>query len=245
MSPAKQSKVEKATLTLVEPSATGGGKASLGKVEFQFNPKEYTDQKTASWKANPSKGAKKTSMPEFTGTEPRSMTIEAFFDASEKLDVSNGKSTRDIAKDIKTLFRCCVPLDHTVGKNRPSPPFVDFRWGKTIKFRAYVKQVSAKYTLFKPDGTPIRAVCSISLQEIPTPAGPQNPTSGSRELVRTRTVMAGDSLPSIAYDEYGDPAMWRVVARSNGIDDPMRVPVGTELLLPGEPAAVAAEYVRP
>jgi nucleoid-associated protein YgaU len=46
------------------------------------------------------------------------------------------------------------------------------------------------------------------------------------------TVVAGDSLPSIAYREYGDPEIWRVVAEANDIDDPLRLRAGTTLLLP-------------
>jgi nucleoid-associated protein YgaU len=46
------------------------------------------------------------------------------------------------------------------------------------------------------------------------------------------TVVAGDSLPSIAWREYGDPTLWRPIAERNGIDDPMRLPAGTALLIP-------------
>jgi nucleoid-associated protein YgaU len=31
---------------------------------------------------------------------------------------------------------------------------------------------------------------------------------------------------------YGDAARWRDIARANGIDNPLRVPAGRELLLP-------------
>jgi nucleoid-associated protein YgaU len=45
-------------------------------------------------------------------------------------------------------------------------------------------------------------------------------------------VVAGDSLPSVAHAEYGDPRYWRAIAAANGIDDPARVQPGTHLLLP-------------
>jgi nucleoid-associated protein YgaU len=45
-------------------------------------------------------------------------------------------------------------------------------------------------------------------------------------------MVAGDSLASVAYAEYGDPAEWRRLADYNGIDDPLRVRAGTVLLLP-------------
>ena len=44
--------------------------------------------------------------------------------------------------------------------------------------------------------------------------------------------MAGDSLASVAFAEYGDPTAWRALAAFNDIDDPLRVPTGSLLLLP-------------
>jgi nucleoid-associated protein YgaU len=224
-------KLEKAYITLKSPSSSGGG-GDLGQVNFQFNPKEYTVQKSASWESKPAKGAKTTSMPEFKGAEPRSMTIEIFLDANES-------ESGDITKDIETLFRCCTPLDKSVGQNKPSPPFVVFGWGPKISFDAFVKKVSAKYTLFKPDGTPARAVCSVDLQELAKTPAKQNPTSGGLATRRTHTVVAGDSLPSIASREYGVPALWRAIAEANGIDDPLRVATGTTLRIPPAEEAIA------
>ena len=60
----------------------------------------------------------------------------------------------------------------------------------------------------------------------------QNPTSGSDAVRRSHLMVDGDSLASVAYGEYGDPATWRALARFNGIDDPLRCPAGTRLLLP-------------
>ena len=45
-------------------------------------------------------------------------------------------------------------------------------------------------------------------------------------------MVAGDSLASIAYREYGAPAYWRALAEANGIDDPLRLRPGTRLLVP-------------
>jgi nucleoid-associated protein YgaU len=45
-------------------------------------------------------------------------------------------------------------------------------------------------------------------------------------------VRDGDSLPSIAYDAYGDPTQWRVIAEANDVDDPLRLRRGTDLRIP-------------
>lgn len=253
-------KLEKASLHLLRPASLGGIAAGpLDVVTFQFNPKEYTIQKGATWKRTGRPGAPETAKPEFGGATPRSMTVELFLDATDKetaqSEFERARRARGprragamykrtaggngVLADVETLFSCCRPLEGTLGEGKiPSPPLVLFVWGK-VSLEAFVKQVSVKYTLFKPDGTPIRATAAVTLEEIPKETARQNPTSGAIASLRSHTVVAGDSLASIAYAEYGDARLWRALAETNGIDDPMRLPTGTRLLVPSEDAATA------
>jgi nucleoid-associated protein YgaU len=50
----------------------------------------------------------------------------------------------------------------------------------------------------------------------------------------------GDTLTSVAQQEYGDPGLWRALADANGVDDPMRLPAGARLLVPPRARARAA-----
>jgi nucleoid-associated protein YgaU len=50
-------------------------------------------------------------------------------------------------------------------------------------------------------------------------------------------VRRGDTLSGIAAAEYGDPALWRPIARANGIVDPRHVEPGRELTIPVLPVA--------
>jgi nucleoid-associated protein YgaU len=230
---ASGAKLEKAYLRLVQPSSAEP-RATKDEFAFQFNPKEFTVQKSAKWKSEPKPGAAQTAMPQYNGAEPQSMSLEIFLDASES-------STGDITKDVEKLFKCCTPLSESVDQNQPSPPFVKFGWGTKLSFTAFVKKVSAKYTMFKSDGTPIRAVCTLDVEEIPSEPGRQNPTSGALAAHRTHTVVAGDSLASIAHREYGDPRLWRAIAEANRIDDPLRLSTGTTLGIP--PAEEATAFI--
>ena len=232
-------KLEKAYLALIEPPKPANKAPSLssvlnkakaggvGEVVFTFNPKDFTISKSAKWTYDNQKNQSRTTMPQFTGSDPASMTLEIFLDSSE------GSPT--VARDVQRLIDCVTPLAKTLSEKKPSPPWVVFGWGKFISFVALVKQVQAKYTRFLPDGTPIRAVCTVTLEEVPTDPPPrQNPTSGGRSAHRTHRVVAGDTLPSIAQREYGDPSLWRALAETNGIDDPLRVGPGTQLMVPLE-----------
>ncbi|RYP83276.1 peptidase M23 [Nocardioides guangzhouensis] len=219
-----RSQMQKATLKLYDatPSGLGGERDTI---TFQFNPKEVTIQKAAKWERKTAKGAKKAGPPEFSGSEPCKLTLEMFFDASGKQDGS-------VVQAVEQLFGCTVPTEESAGQKKPSPPLVVLQWGSITSFPAFVTSVSAKYTLFTADGLPIRALCSVSLEEMPAEPGKQNPTSGSDAVRRAHLMVEGDSLASVAYAEFGDATAWRSLARFNEIDDPLRCRPGTRLLLP-------------
>lgn len=220
--------LQHAYLNVYEPSATGTltpPSSPKSKIEFQFNPKELALSKSASWKREEAKGAKKSAPPQFTGSQPSKLTVEMFFDASAKQDGS-------VVKVVESLFALTVPTADSLTAKKASPPWVIFRWGGLTGFLAYVSQVQAKYTLFTASGVPIRATCTVTLDELSGDAPRQNPTSGGLLPHRVHEVVIGDTLPAIAFREYGVPALWRSLAEVNRIDDPMRVRPGQRLLLP-------------
>ena len=198
---------------------------SLGnKVEFLFNPLTYTITKAGNWDRAVDEAAMYTAIPTWRGAGPRVMTVEIFLDATYT-------ASGNIQPDIDLLFKCCQPTPMSLLLQAPSPPFVLFGWGLTMSFLAFISNVSVDYKLFRPDGTPIRAACNLTLEEIPTLLASQNPTSGGAAR-RVRTTVAGDTLQSISYREYGRPTMWRALADANGIEDPLRIAPGTSLLVP-------------
>lgn len=233
------SKPEKAYLAILPPTLDGGGARAAGarsgggggvagaldQFTFQFNPSEYSIRKTASWKRNPDAGSPDAGVPEFLGSEPRTFTVKYLLDAAET-------KTDDLKPQLDLLFSCCSPTEESKARNTPKPPFVLFGWGTTMSFTACVLSVTADYKMFSPEGKCIRASGTLELEEIPSQQKRQNPTSGGLAVRRTHTVVAGDSLTSIAYREYGRPDLWRALAEMNGIDDPLRLRIGTHLMVP-------------
>ena len=217
-------------------------RASLAEVDgdktalkFRFNPKEYAISKSATWNRPTNKSAKHASKPEFGGVQPQTVTMELFFDDWENPDA-------DLVHDINTLLGWLKPSGESLDKKKPQPRILQFSWGSNkslSEFKGFLKSVSAKYTMFKSDGRPIRATAQIALEEVPTDPEKTNPTSGSLAGRRTRVFSKADSLQSIAFAEYGDPGLWRAIAEFNRIDDPLRVSSGTRLLLPSPDEAAA------
>jgi hypothetical protein len=197
---------------------------------LDFNPGEYTIAKSSSWTRPQMKGGKQTGKPEFQGANAQTLQLEVLFD--HRIRQAVGK---DVAETIATLLEWVKPTDDSVKKKKPQPPILMFEWGRNpalTGFRGYLKQVQAKYLLFDGTGLPLRATANLTLEEVPVPPKKQNPTSGAIHGRRTHLVAEGDSLASIAWREYENPALWRGIAAFNGIDDPLRVKAGQTILLP-------------
>lgn len=58
------------------------------------------------------------------------------------------------------------------------------------------------------------------------------PTSGTPHPHKTHVVQEGETLDRLAAKYYSDSTKWRIIAAANGIDDPLRVETGTELVIP-------------
>jgi len=114
------------------------------------------------------------------------------------------------------------------------PPRVRFQWGQAWSFDAVITSITQKFTLFKADGTPVRATLDVSFQQVKDaslyPA--QNPTSGGIGGERVWTVREGDTLSAIAYAEYGDSNRWRPIADANRLTRVRRLKPGTLLAIP-------------
>jgi hypothetical protein len=210
-------------------------------LDCQFNPSTVQITKTSHWNAQPTRGSASTPRPQFVGTGPEVLTAKLLFDDFD--DLGGGDATVPYA--VKTLLGwTCVPAQ-TYLNNTPQPPIVTFQWGSGITFTGFLQQVQVQYTMFAPsDGTPLRAIATISLQSIPSDPPGTNPTSGGISGRRSAVLEDCDGLAAIAYREYGDPALWRGIAIANGIEDPARIPVGTRLLVPPRTQAAQLSQTR-
>ncbi len=113
-----------------------------------------------------------------------------------------------------------------------SPYYLKISWGKLL-FQCRLSKLNFNYTLFKPDGTPLRARANavfIGFNDETALALKANKTSP--DLSHVLTVRAGDTLPLMCFRTYGSSAFYVQVARVNGLSDFRNLVVGTQLLFP-------------
>ena len=151
---------------------------------------------------------------EFGGGLPRRTTLSLLLDVSL---LAPDQSVKDTANKLLKMME----TDGGGGGGGSAPPFVTFRWGSMSLPKSVPVSLTIQYVLFHPNGEPIRATVDIELaqaEKADTASGAgtsqgQNPTTRAISGLRVHRVRDGDSLPSIAYDAYGDPTRWRADRR--------------------------------
>ena len=114
---------------------------------------------------------------------------------------------------------------------------VEFRWGDFWSFKAVITEISQKFTLFRDTGAPVRATLDVTfLQAVEEGRYPgQNPTTVGQPGYKRRVVKESETIDWIAFDEYGDSAMWRFIADTNNLDDPSKLKPGQVLAIAPPP----------
>jgi contractile injection system tube protein/LysM domain-containing protein len=198
--------------------------------EVLFNPTMLTIDDGSQWKEQPKPRFK----PElqYTGWQLRSISMELFFDTYEA-----GTDVRQLTGQFAQLL---IPTINDGGQGK-RPPKVKLIWGAGDPLQAsglttldwILEKLNQKFTMFTGDGTPVRATLNVTFKEFipPKKVNQQNPRRRSFPE-KTYTVKAGDTLEGIAAALWKDPQKWRVIAESNGIDNPRLLDVGATLNIP-------------
>lgn len=197
----------------------------------QYNPQELTLTK-GTQVAEIAVPGLDSPLLQFVRGQAETMTVELLFDSTED---GTGIGATPVTEKTDDFY-AFVKQD----KDTHAPPVLLFTWGGTAfpgrqrnGFRCVVTSIRQQYTMFAPDGTPLRAKLTVELKEY-RPLVEQLRELGllSADHTKSTTVRAGDTITSIAYAQYGDARAWRQIAEANGIDDPLRIPTGTILRVP-------------
>ncbi len=214
---------------IYEVDESGEEKSGGISVGCMFNPYEYTVTKTNTYREERQNRSDVPSF-EFEKSGPQTLKLSLVFDTYER-DEDVSLTTNQLWKLMESKTR------RTGNRNRKTPPpEVAFEWG-IFRFVAVITNMTQKFTLFKIDGTPVRATVEVTftqhkdLNDYPN----QNPTSGGGEdIERVQRIVAGDRIDTIAHEVYGDATRWRAIAEYNQLDDPLRLRAGQQLIIPAE-----------
>jgi hypothetical protein len=199
----------------------------------QFNPTEYTLNKGAQIAEIGIYGIDSPIL-QFVRGQNEKLTLDLFFDTTA------GNSGEELAgqlgvgaQDVTTLTRPFYQLVK-IQPTTHAPPRIQFTWSKELKFKAIVESVQQKFTLFNPDGIPLRATLTMSFREYKTLEDQIAELKfGSSDHTKRHVVEVGDTLSRIAAAEYRDARAWRPIADANpGLARVRQLTPGMVLVIP-------------
>lgn len=197
-----------------------------------FNPSDYTVSQDINYAKAAVPGLSQPLLQFVNGNVP-TLEMELFLDSNEAV-VSNGRLIAAAGTDVRVLTRQITNL-MMIDSTTHAPPVAVFTWS-SLTFTCVLARVTQKFVMFLGDGTPVRARLQVSFQ------GFNNSNTEAKEVKRqtadytkSHIVAQGDTLSKIAGLVYGNPALWRPIGMSNGLEDSIELKVGVALAIPQLP----------
>ncbi|CUI07395.1 CIS tube protein [Massilia antarctica] len=212
---------------IIEVDAKDRGPSLPAVIPVQFNPPEYTIGKAAQIAEIAIPGIDAPIL-QFVRGQTRTLALELFFDTTRL-----GSGALRVV-DVRALTDPVAQLGRIQPKTH-APPRITFIWGLGLAFRAIVDNVQQKFTLFNPAGIPVRATLTVSFKEYKTLEEQLKELNlQSADHSKLRVVRQRDTLARIAFEEYGDAGMWRLIADQNRaqLTDLRRLQPGMQLAIP-------------
>lgn len=196
-----------------------------------FNPNNYSIKYAVEYEEDQGKGT--SALPQkFKRAKPIDLSLDFMIDgtgASEDLTIDGSPpGDKDVIDKVRHFLSVVYEYDGEIHR----PRYLRVAWG-TLLFNCVFKSANVKYTLFKPDGSPLRATISASFYgTVDDEKRVAEEADKSPDLTRYHTVVEGETLPILAHKYYGDPRYYIALARVNELDDFRSLSPGQTLVFP-------------
>jgi nucleoid-associated protein YgaU len=212
---------------------------SFDLIPVQYNPKSLSFGKQTHT-ADINIPGLDSPLKQFVRGATETATVELFFDTTEKGTGAGAVSVTTLTDAFYGLVKI-DPKTHAA-------PVCSFIWGQKFpgdtlperygnqrrtEFSCIVTEVKQDFKLFSPEGTPLRAVLTVKLEEYVTLARQiEQLNLQSADHTRSHLLEQGETLALVAWTYLHAPRDWRHIAAANAIDDPRRVHPGRTLTIP-------------
>lgn len=218
-----------------------GYQKEIGRFTLPINPEQFSQAFKVEYDLQQAAGSKAND-PKFKFTSPEELKLDFTFDGTGVIPVSNqttqSSQPRSFYKDVVRQVQSLLNLVYTMNGKTHKPNFLrilwgDFSFGDKEGFACILKDMQINYTLFAPDGKPLRAKISATFVNfIEQVRRVREEGKKSPDVTHIRKVAAGDTLPLLVQNIYGDPTYYLQVARVNGLVNFRRLATNTDLRFP-------------
>lgn len=204
-------------------------RAPAGDFTVWVNPASYTHDYGVKYVDRQGPGSSGAS-DAFNKVGRETVSFDLVFDATGVITPPNGGAFPP--DGVATLVERFKDLTVTLRGKLHRPNILKLKWA-TLQFDCVLTKLNVSYTLFQPDGTPLRAKLSVSFRSYASEkALNEKADTNSPDMTHLVTVLAGDTLPALCERIYGSSRYYLGVAAANGLADVRRLRPGAQLLFP-------------
>jgi hypothetical protein len=197
---------------------------SSGTYTVMINPESIKWNRKVDYNAKQTQNSSSTSQT-YKSTPYADLSFDIVIDCTGIVDSKRTKMSDEIKKIERIVY--------TYNGDIHRPNYVQVQWGKNINFNSVLKSFDTTYTLFRPDGTPLRAKISLSFGEYISPKKVQKlEKKNSPDMTHLVTVVEGDNLPQLCHRIWNDSSFYVAVAKYNGLNKFRKLKSGKELIFP-------------
>jgi hypothetical protein len=121
----------------------------------------------------------------------------------------------NMATEISTLEK----IVYTYNGDIHRPNYVKVQWGSSLTFKGVLDSFDISYTLFKPDGSPLRAKISLGFSQYISPSTVKmEEKQASPDVTHLVSVVEGVTLPQLCQKVWSDDSYYVQVARYNDLN---------------------------
>ncbi|WP_199119182.1 hypothetical protein [Pedobacter sp. ASV28] len=185
----------------------------------QINPAQVKVGKQITYKPDNTLGKEKKAA-RYRHHDAANLSFDLFLDDT---GVIPGKK-----KNIKALIDELENALYKTNAESHEPGYAKIVWGSLI-FHGRIKSLSYDYTLFLPNGVPLRVKVSVAfIGHFDKDVTVKN----SPDVSRTITFKAGDKLAAFCREIYNDASYCVELARLNNLQTFRNIPPGTKIMFP-------------
>ena len=191
-----------------------------------LNPEQYAQTFKVKYDVKPAQGAQGVEG-KFQSSAPEELKLNFIFDGTNTVYgyAQEGKSVPQQIDEFKAVVYNLEGEIH-------QPKYLKVIW-TGFSFDCILTELQITYTLFSPEGTPLRAKLSCSfLNYKETERRVLEEGKSSPDLTHVRSVTEGHTLPLMVHEIYGSPALYLEVAKVNGLTNFRNLAIGTSLSFP-------------
>lgn len=166
----------------------------------------------------------------FKSTEPEELRLEFLLDGTGTIEGYVEEYKNLLVHDqLQKFLDCAYDYDGKIH----SPRYLVLFWGSEINFPCVLSNLDINYTLFNPNGTPLRAKLTATfLNYVSREQRLAKERQNSPDLTHYRKVKQADRLDLMTSDIYNNPKYFLQVGKVNALTSIRNIKPGIELYFP-------------